>query len=445
MPNKNFKSLYSNFFQIIFDHFRILYTDLDAVKDAAFYCISGDQLYNSQNSKLLSKFNNNRFAYLFPLLIMSYIAFSDLLYIFLHYHDGFKLSELPDLFPHRLFPQPLWSQSDTMVAIAYFMTISIYFCLFFTSRLEFRWFMFLFVDKTGKKVKIIQNGRLLKQDEAIQIYQLQSQVKKYLPYAVATISSQIGFFVVYNFFSSPNFKLNSLRDFSMLVVVFPFIPYLLFTNFILIYYFVLNSRYLRAKQKCIMKKLVSLEQRKLVFSSTSETFWSNFRNLNSDLVTFNKELTKGQNCFWQKYLSIYFSIYMVEICYLTYCFFFLSKTVNLTSYILISAAVNFVIILFYVTLQCSKIVNTNVTVFRQTMRMAMLRVANYKGDKKEFRKVLNHLRKINLMAANEQFTREDVSFTLVTGHQINSTMFQTVAIYTLMFFMIVFKDNENIQ
>ncbi len=82
MTKKNFKTFYSNFFHLILDHFRILYTDLDPVKDAAFYRISRDQFLKSQNNEFQSKVSNNRFAYLFPLLTMSYIAFSDLLYIF---------------------------------------------------------------------------------------------------------------------------------------------------------------------------------------------------------------------------------------------------------------------------------------------------------------------------------------------------------------------------
>lgn len=447
MTNKNLKTFYSNFFHLILDHFRILYTDLDPVKDAAFYRISRDQFLKSQNNEFQSKVSNNRFAYLFPLLTMSYIAFSDLLYIFFHYHDQFELSELPDLLIHRVFPQLLWPTSDIAVALAYSMTISIYFCLFFAPHLEFRWLMFLFVDGTGKKkVEIFQTGRFLKQDEVTRIYQLRTKVKTYLPYAVIIISLQVGFFILFNFFSSPAFKLHSVHDFLLLVVVFPFVPYLLFTNFILIYFFVLTSRYLRAKQKCAAEKLKILEKNDQTLPSwkTSKTFWYNFQKLNSSSVAFQKELN-GQNKFWQSFLSIYFSVYMVETCYLSYCFFFLSTTADITTCVIFSASCNFVVILFYVTLQCSRIVNTKVTMFRQTMRMAVQKVASDKKDLKEFKKVLCYLMKINLMAANEQFAGEDVSFTLITGHLINSTMFQSVATYTLMFFMIVFKDNENIQ
>ncbi|KAH9402504.1 hypothetical protein TYRP_016031 [Tyrophagus putrescentiae] len=358
---------------------------------------------------------------------MSYIAFSDLFYIFFHYHDQFELSELPDLLIHRVFPQLLWPTSDTAVAIAYFMTISIYFCLFFAPHLEFRWLMFLFVDGTGKKkVEIFQTGRFLKQDEVTRIYQLRTKGE--------------------NLSSIRAFKLHSVHDFLLLVVVFPFVPYLLFTNFILIYFFVLTSRYLRAKQKCAAEKLKILEKNDQTLPSwkTSKTFWYNFQKLNSSSVAFQKELN-GQNKFWQSFLSIYFSVYMVETCYLSYCFFFLSTTADITTCVIFSASCNFVVILFYVTLQCSRIVNTKVTMFRQTMRMAVQKVASDKKDLKEFKKVLCYLMKINLMAANEQFAGEDVSFTLITGHLINSTMFQSVATYTLMFFMIVFKDNENIQ
>ena len=73
--------------------------------------------------------------------------------------------------------------------------------------------------------------------------------------------------------------------------------------------------------------------------------------------------------------------------------------------------------------------------------MAVRRMSGVGHNKKEY-KTLYHLFKLDLMAANDD---EISSFTLVTGHQINSTMFQSVAMYTLMFFMIVFKDNENIQ
>ncbi len=99
MSNKNLKTLNLNLFYAIFDHFCILYTDLDPVKDAKFYHLSKNQLFLGvkKNTELQSKIKNNRLAYLFPLLTMSYIAFSDLIYILLNYHDHFELSELPDL------------------------------------------------------------------------------------------------------------------------------------------------------------------------------------------------------------------------------------------------------------------------------------------------------------------------------------------------------------
>ncbi len=441
---KNFKNFYSNFINILFTHFHTIYTDLDPVKNGNIYYFSRDQLLNrAQHKKLLDKkadyHNNNRFVYLFPLLTMLYIVISDLLYIlFFQYKNNVSLMEIPDLFSHRISPPQLWCQTDTIFVIAYCMTLSIYFCLLFTSPLEYRWLMFLFVDSKGKNVEIIQNGRLLEQSEANRIYFLQSKMKIVLLYVVTIFSVQIGFFVFYNIFQTSAYVAQSVHNFFTLVVAIPFILYILFSNFILIYFFVLNSWYLRVKQKCTAKKLASFEEKK--FIKTSETsFWDGFKKLNFKMSTFQMELV-GRNRFWSKYLSITFSVYMAEICYLTYAFFFVSNKVDLISYVLPSMAANFVLILFYVTIQCSAIVNTSSTVHRQAMRMAVRRMSGVGHNKKEF-KTLYHLFKLDLMAANDD---EISSFTLVTGHQINSTMFQSVAMYTLMFFMIVFKDNENI-
>lgn len=138
---------------------------------------------------------------------------------------------------------------------------------------------------------------------------------------------------------------------------------------------------------------------------------------------------------------------MAEICYLTYAFFFVSSKVDLLSYILPSIAANFVVILSYITAQCSAIVNTSARVHRQTMKMAVRRVAANAvlQEKNQKFKNFSRLWKIDLMAASDEDEETFSAFKLATGHLINSSMFQSVAMYTLMFFMIVFKNNENIQ
>ncbi|KAH9402505.1 hypothetical protein TYRP_016032 [Tyrophagus putrescentiae] len=278
------------------------------------------------------------------------------------------------------------------LCLGMFMTLSIYICLIFKPHYEFSWLMFLFSSNNGRKVEIIQNGSFLEPKEAEGIFQLQAKTEA---------SSSLCGDRCFNFCRA----------------------------------------YLRVKQKLTVEQLTGLEKQEFISSKISTEFWSFFRKLNSKTLIFQKEV-ESQNRLWSIYLSIYFVVYMADICYLSYTFFFVPSTVGFIADVLILAAGNFAIILFYVTLQCSKIVNSSEMMYRQMMRMAMRRF-EVDGSKKMLRTSLKNLLEVEQKAAEhaDQSKEAFYSFTLVTGHQINSALFQSVATYTLMFFMIVFKDN----
>ncbi len=457
---KYFQMFCSKFYTILLNHIYILFTDLDPVKNAKRYRISRDHLlrFRFQPNEVQSKVNfnfgkQNRLDYLIPLFTMSYLAVSDLINIIIAYlnfdhkeDSRFHISKVPKLLAHWVFPQETWLQADVMMILGMLMILSIYFCLIFTPHYEFIWLMFRFDNENGRKIDIIQNGRFLEQKETVRIAKLQAKVKQVLPIVATAVLALVGLYVLNNFFNNfNNQKSYTFQDYIHFgVISIPFVPYMIFTNFFVIYFFILSCQYLRVKQKCTMEQLSSLEKREFSSSSSkvSNNFWNLFKKLNSITWTFQKKIA-SYNRFWSKYLSIYFLVYMMEICYLSYCFFFLSTTADLTSYVLILAAGNFVIILFYITLQCSKIDSARETVHRQTMRMAIRRFVKNDG-KKEF---LKNLFEVEQKAAEhaDQCGETFYSFTLVTGHKINSAMFETVALQTLMFFMIVFKESENIQ
>ena len=449
-----------NFVQMLSNHFYIFFTDLDPVKYAKQYHISRDHLlrFRLQPSEIQSKVNfnfckKNRIAYVFPLLIMTYLVCSDLLSVIIAFNfdhsekHSFNISNISKLLSHRMFPREAWPQGEVVYALGMFMTLSIYICLIFKPHYEFSWLMFLFSSNNGRKVEIIQNGSFLEPKETEGIFQLQARLKRVLPFVVTAVLTFVGLYVFNNVFSSFYHQSSyTLQDciLFILITVF-FVPYIVFTDFFVIYFFILCCKYLRVKQKLTVEQLTGLEKQEFISSKISTEFWSFFRKLNSKTLIFQKEI-EIQNRLWSIYLSIYFVVYMADICYLSYTFFFVPSTVGFIADVLILAAGNFAIILFYVTLQCSKIVNSSEMMYRQMMRMAMRRF-EVDGSKKMLRTSLKNLLEVEQKAAEhaDQSKEAFYSFTLVTGHQINSALFQSVATYTLMFFMIVFKDSENIQ
>ena len=121
--------------------------------------------------------------------------------------------------------------------------------------------------------------------------------------------------------------------------------------------------------------------------------------------------------------------------------FFVPISTTFLEYILISVAVNFVAILLYVTLQCSKLVYRNCKAARQAERIG--KRFSMEQSLAQFG-VLNRL-KVDLAAANYEAVLETVAFRLATGHQVNSRMFQLFFTYVSLLFMMVFKNNQNIQ
>ena len=291
------------------------------------------------------------------------------------------------------------------------------------------------------------------------IYRYRRQVKAILPFILIIVEVEIGLFLLYNFANNLSRSWTtegggwSTHDCLMLILTFLFTGYGVLSNFFFVFYFVLvTTKYVRLKQRARLARLVEVESAMLkrINSKINPTtfraeerldgLWRRFQQCNSAISALYDEI-RGLNCFWSRLISAYFVVYSAESCYLFYTYFFVPISTTFLEYILISVAVNFVAILLYVTLQCSKLVYRNCKAARQAERIG--KRFSMEQSLAQFG-VLNRL-KVDLAAANYEAVLETVAFRLATGHQVNSRMFQLLFTYVSLLFMMVFKNNQNIQ
>ncbi len=189
---KGLSSVFSN-------HIRILYYDLDAVKDSQLYGVSRRELlgengsrhkveksglWNEENnpiwSKLVSSINVH---YCVPNLVVLYIIVDTLI---IASSNHLELHSNASLWFHLIFPRVLWPVTDGSVLLIILMTALIFGCLF-TDRLTGKYTMYLLLLSTedgGEREKgfgeIVQNGRLLSRVESHQIVAFRRKVRPLL-------------------------------------------------------------------------------------------------------------------------------------------------------------------------------------------------------------------------------------------------------------------------
>jgi len=143
----------------------------------------------------------------------------------------------------------------------------------------------------------------------------------------------------------------------------------------MVYFFVLTTRCIQIQQEHLEQRINSL-YRKCSFVSfhrkrkkrASPKFYL-FRV--DKCATLNLECFNlfayihQQNGFWSPYLSIYFSLYVIQICYTAYAFLFVvSEQPNQRAFFLVFGA-QFFLLLATITYQASSIITTNCRFYRQ--------------------------------------------------------------------------------
>lgn len=155
-------------------------------------------------------------------------------------------------------------------------------------------------------------------------------------------------------------------------------------NVLLIYYFVITAHYLRIKQQfeiaklheIILKLNSNLTNAKVNRSLQLFATLEQFRSVNQKILKFFDDI-RGHNRLWSKYLSAYFSSYILVICYLSYGFATVPEDSSLfqKGYFLFFAT-EFFVILLWLTLECSLITRKNVQIY-QFQRRFYLTVQQY--------------------------------------------------------------------
>ena len=152
----------------------------------------------------------------------------------------------------------------------------------------------------------------------------------------------------------------------------------------------------------------------------NSSLWRRLQEVNRQMLALFEEI-RAQNRFWSKYLTIYFVVYIIEIVYLSYSYlFFDTAELGILQLFFPLFAVNFMLVLVLVTLECSQVVAKNCQLYRdmqrataQLQRIYPLRV----GDQQV----------VDSMAANYRNV-PGICFKMLNNYRINSQMFQMVTL-----------------
>ncbi len=190
--------------------------------------------------------------------------------------------------------------------------------------------------------------------------------------------------------------------------------------------------YIKIKQDFSEKKLNSLSATISTLQAKSDVhttrksltdqhrpLWSKLKKINREVLAIYEEI-RAQNQFYCRYLSIYFLVYIVEICYLSYVFFFNdSPDLLLERCFCLLMAADFLLIIVYVTFKCSLLVSRGCTMARQSQQIS-LKLQRVHALK------LPDLLKTDQMASNYK-NIAGICFKLLNDYKINSQMFQLVS------------------
>jgi len=151
-------------------------------------------------------------------------------------------------------------------------------------------------------------------------------------------------------------------------------------------YFVLSVRYIRIKQSIERNKIQQLTDNLLAKSTCLATeanlpmlhdlkivvfLWRKYKQLNERVFALYKEITNYDR-FWRSYLVIYFVGYIVDICYISYGLLIVESNGAFTKIFFSTFAVQFAIYLLLMTYQCSRLVDSNLTIHKEHCKFLSL-------------------------------------------------------------------------
>ena len=210
----------------------------------------------------------------------------------------------------------------------------------------------------------------------------------------------------------------------------------------MLFYFLMVVRYVRIKQQCRRVKIAKLLRRtqarlstvKALSETNSHQLWTYFKRINVEMSAVHEEI-RGHNQYWSKFITLYFVVYMMEICYLSYAFFFVPVPETSSKIFFGYFSVEFTLLLLYVTLECSRVVSLNVRMHRDCLRMALEFTKKAAGgivlggnnvSKKGGVRLLAELLQLDDMAANSRNVSR-ICFKWTNNYRINSQMFELVS------------------
>ncbi len=127
--------------------------------------------------------------------------------------------------------------------------------------------------------------------------------------------------------------------------------------------------------------------------------WNGLNNLNLETFRIFDEI-KSHNSYWSKYTTVYFVVYILEICYLSYAFLFVPTNVGIKRLFFIFFTIEFILLLIYITLECSRVVTTNERMHRDMQQISL---------KFKTSLTITELLKLDQMEANGKMCQEFVS------------------------------------
>lgn len=221
-------------------------------------------------------------------------------------------------------------------------------------------------------------------------------------------------------------------------------------------------KYLKIKQDFLSKKLVSLADEVASFESkmleNADRVFSVNQNKNKLIAENHTYLTLKlqkiktqlralyeevdlQDRFWNLYISLYFLVYDVEICYQAFVFLFGKSSDSAPNYYIARLncavmSVNFFAILLSITYQCSGVVKRNGAMSRQSQvlgrKLTMLLISSTNGKEAVPQnnaniRYIRELLKSDLDADNYK-NIGGICFRLLNDWRINSSMFEMVSV-----------------
>ena len=520
VQNEWYQKLTQPLLRSVFGHIRILFYDLDPIKDQSVYGFTKDDLLlaarENNNNNNCNNHQNDRQAnrresrlnsisqqqsssstnqthphphphphlnltYLFPFLCSLYIALDGL---FLFAQNGFHYepTKMETLFSHLVFPRQFWPQADIMVGLAIAMSVTVFPLLMVDPMLERKYVMYLLLESGGRsaadncssaEILMIGGGggsaerradlAALPANEAAAILSFRRRARPLISLMMAALTVQAESFTLWNVYHhwsgfSPadieSLTGSGVRLYLLALSTALFFFYGNVSNLYMLYYFGLAVRYIRVKQRCRKRRVAELAARidqKIASSftvsaagggqnnssaagSSSNNNWTNrqkqlmnsflwrrLQEVNRQMLALFEEI-RAQNRFWSKYLTIYFVVYIIEIVYLSYSYLFLdtAELGVLLQLFFPLFAVNFMLVLVLVTLECSQVVAKNCHLYRDMQRATAQLQQIYPlrvGDQLT----------VDSMAANYRNV-PGICFKMLNNYRINSQMFQMVTL-----------------